>query len=79
MGAVNDNKNAQPSGQVFKAAQRRANKRLLFVQPLLFSKRVKASLVETLLSPEQTNRAIIAAIVVPTRTTRINGDWEKLI
>jgi hypothetical protein len=44
-------------------------KYLLFAQPLLFSKRVKASFVDTLLSPEQTSRATIAAIVVPTIIT----------
>lgn len=39
---------------------------ILLAQPVLFSKRVKASLVDTLLSPEQTSKAIMAAMVVPT-------------
>lgn len=38
----------------------------LLDQPVLFSKRVKASTVETLLVPEQTSNATIAATVVPT-------------
>jgi hypothetical protein len=46
--------------------QKRSNTDSLSAQPVLFSKRVKASLVDTLLSPEQTNSAMIAATVVPT-------------
>lgn len=34
-------------------------------QPVLFSNNVKASFVDTLLSPEHTSKATIAATVVP--------------
>jgi hypothetical protein len=45
----------------------------LFDHPVLFSRRVKASCVETFLLPEQTNSVIIDAKVVPTtEPTRIN-------
>jgi hypothetical protein len=48
--------------------------KLLFGHPVLFSNMVKASLVDTLLLPEHTNKAVIAAIVVlTTGQTRING------
>ncbi len=47
-------------------AHNRINANSLFAQPVLFSKRVNASLVDTFLSPEQTNSAMIAATVVPT-------------
>jgi len=54
-------------------AQKRINTNSLFAQPVLFSKRVNASLVDTLLSPEQTNSAMIAATVVPTDTVLGSG------
>ena len=46
---------------------------LLFAHPVLFSKRVKASLVETFLSPEHTSNAMIAATVVPTASKLGSG------
>jgi len=60
IGAVNASRNAHP----------------LFDRPVLFSYIMKASLVDTLLSPEHTSNAMIAATLVPTRGaphTRINA------
>lgn len=54
-------------------AQKRINTNSLFAQPVLFSKRVNASLVDTFLSPEQTNSAMIAETVVPTNDDTILG------
>ena len=46
---------------------------LLFAHPVLFSKRVKASLVETFRSPEHTSNAMTAATVVPTASKLGSG------
>lgn len=45
-----------------------------FFHPLLFSNRVNASGVETLSSPEQTSRATMAAMVVPTTNTKVSDN-----
>ena len=51
---------------------------VLFGHPVLFSKRVNASFVDTLLSPESTSNEVIAAIVVPTAgSTRIKGRLHR--
>jgi len=73
IGAVNANRKAQPPYWNFRDVNdTRAYDDILLDHPVLFSKRVKASLVETLLSPESTNNVAIAAIVVPTAgSTRI--------
>ena len=49
-----------------------------FDHPVLFSKRVNASFVDTLLSPESTSKEVIAAILVPTAgSTRIKGRLHR--
>jgi hypothetical protein len=50
---------------------------LLFIQPVLFSNKVNASLVDTLLSPDITKRAIIAASVVPTAKKNLESKEDQ--
>jgi hypothetical protein len=54
---------------------------VLLVHPVWFSKRVKASLVDTLVPclPESTSRVAIAAMVVPTEeSTRIKSSLQTM-
>ena len=73
IGAVKAKTNAHPSvNRYFSEGKFNEDSTLiLFAQPVLFSKRVKASFVETLLSPDATKSAIIAAMDVPTRLQNV--------
>lgn len=77
IGAVNASRNAHPPAGRQLHQRHTANvHHLLFDRPVLFSYIMKASLVDTLLSPEHTSNAMIAATLVPTRGaphTRINA------
>lgn len=65
MGAVKANKNAQPSVMMSETCPLTVQHNILLVQPTLFSNNVNASFADTLLSPEHTSKATMAATVVP--------------
>lgn len=75
MGAVNARRNAQPSVAKidWNTEVRQVKLHVLFAQPVLFSKSVNASLVDTLLPPAATSSATIAATLVPTAETLPRG------
>jgi hypothetical protein len=66
IGAVKARRKAHPSVHMVGTCPQITGQYSLSLHPVLFSNIVKASLVDTLLSPEQTSRAMMAAIVVPT-------------
>ena len=70
IGAVNASKKAQgpvcPHQIDENESKVRALGDALFIQPVLFSKSRKASLVDTLLSPAPTRSAMMTAMLVPT-------------
>lgn len=72
IGAVKARRKAHPSVHAVGQCHPITGQCSLLLHPVLFSNIVKASCVDTLLSPEQTSNAMMAAIVVPT----VGRKWD---